>query len=219
MIDRKALWISILLVLAMIAANIWWLSRLPDWRHVPIEKMDHSTIIIPFFWTFLAPLVALFMIALIFAFNWKFGPEQTSPKEAVQSWGRLQSLALVFGVGMPALAYAYHIARTLGALQSVDRLTLSHFMLAVTGIFLMAYGNTLPKLPWLSKRSSPLDPWQWNQHRRFQGKLVFFFGLLVVMTAPVLPIKMAAPAGLGLSLAVIATSLWYRAKVKREPLP
>ena len=219
MIDRKALWISIFLVIAMTAAHIWWLSLLPDWRHVPIERVDNSRVIIPVFWTFGPPLLTLFTMALIFALNWKFGPEQTSPKEALQFWGRIQSLALVFVAGMMALAYAYNIARSLGALQSVDRVTLSHFILAAGGIFLMAYGNMLPKMPWLTERSRPLDPWQWNQHRRFQGRLFVVFGLLVAVAAPLLPPKMAAPAVLGLSLAAVATSFWHRAKVKREPSP
>ena len=218
MINRKALWITILLVLAMIAANIWRISLLPDWRHVPAVVAGNIRII-PVFWTFLPPLLVLFMMALILALNWKFGPEQTSPKEAVQSWWRRQSLALVFVAGMAALGQAFSTVHSLGALQSVDPPTFSHFGSAAAGIFMMAFGNMLPKMPWLTERFRPLDPWQWNQHRRFQGRLIFLFGLFIAVGAPLLPAKIAAPAVLGLSLAVMATSLWHRAKVRREPSP
>jgi hypothetical protein len=36
MIDRKALWIFIAVILAMTGATIWQLSLLPDWRHMPL---------------------------------------------------------------------------------------------------------------------------------------------------------------------------------------
>jgi hypothetical protein len=217
MINRKALWISILLVFAMIAANIWRLSLLPDWHHVPLEGPGSH--LVPVFWTFLPPLMALFAIAFFFAVNWKFGPEQASPKEAVQSWRRHQGLALVFGVGILALAQAFNIARSLGALQSVDRLTLGHVMMVATGIFLMIFGNSLPKIPWLTERFRPLDPWQWNQHRRFQGKLMFVLGLFIAAGMPLLPFKMVLPVMIGVTLTTVVVSLWHRAKVRREPSP
>jgi hypothetical protein len=42
MIDRKALWISLLLVVAMVVASLWRLSLLPDWRHVPLDGAANS---------------------------------------------------------------------------------------------------------------------------------------------------------------------------------
>lgn len=218
MIDRKALWISSLLILAMVAGNILQLSLLPDWRHVPVEGPGDSRTVPPF-WTFFAPVVALFLMAFIWAVNWKFGPGRTSPKEAVQSWRRHQSLALLFGVGMLALTKAYNIARSLGALQSVDRLTLARVIFVAGGIFLMVYGNMLPKMPWLTERFRPLDPWQWNRHRRFQGKLIFVVGLFMAVGMPLLPIKIVGLAGIGLSLMIVSVSLWHRAKVRRESSP
>jgi len=218
MIDRKALWISILLILAMVAANIWRLSLLPDWRHVPALVAGNMRIV-PVFWTFTPSLLALFLMVFFLAVGWKFGPERTSPEDAVQPWRRHQSLALLFAVGMVALAQAFTTARSVGALQSVDPLTFSHVVFVVAGIFMMAFGNSLPKMPWLMSRFRPLDSWQLNRHLRFQGKLVFVVGLFVAVGMPLLPIKMAGPAGVGLSLAIVATSLWHRAKVRREPLP
>ena len=150
MINRKALWISILLVMAMIAAALWRLSLLPDWHHMPFEGPGSR--LMPPFVLFVPPLAVLFMIALIFAANWKFGPEQTSPKEAVQSWWRYQSLALVFVAGMAALAQAFNIAHSLGTLQSIDRLTFAHVIFVLCGIFMMMFGNSLPKWPWLAER-------------------------------------------------------------------
>ena len=92
MIDRKTFWISILLIFAMVAAALWRLSLSSDWHHVPAEGPGNSRMIPPFM-LFVPPLGALFVMALILALNWRFGPEQTSPKEAVESWWRRQSLA------------------------------------------------------------------------------------------------------------------------------
>ena len=215
MIDRKALWITILLVFAMIAANIWRLSLLPDWRHVPAEVAGNMRII-PVFWTFLPPLLVLFMMGMFFALNWKFGPTEASPKEAMQSWRRHQGLALVFVAGMAALAQAFSLARSLGALQSVDRLTFSHVIFVAAGIFMMVFGNMLPKMPWLTERFRPLDPWQWNRHRRFQGKLFVVLGLFYAVGMPLLPFKIIVPLAFGLPLMIVSVSLWHRAKVRRE---
>ena len=213
MIDRKALWITILLVFAMIAANMWRLSLLPDWRHVPAEVAGNIRII-PVFWTFSPPLLVLFMMGMFFAVSWKFGPKETSPKEAMQSWRRQLGLALVFVAGIVTLGQAFGLAHGLGALQSVNQLTFSHVISVATGIFLMVFGNILPKMPSLTERC--LDPWQWNRHRRFQGKLIFVVGLFFAAGMPLLPFKMAVPASFGLSLMIVSLSLWYRAKVKRE---
>ena len=45
MIDRKALWIFIAVILAMTGATIWQLSLLPDWRDMPLGGPgSHNTV-------------------------------------------------------------------------------------------------------------------------------------------------------------------------------
>jgi hypothetical protein len=215
MINRKAFWITILLVLAMIAANIWRASLLPDWRHVPAEVAGNIRVI-PVFWTFLPPLEVLFMMGMFFALGWFI---RSAPEEAAQAWRLYQGRALVFVAGIATLAQAYSLAHSLGALQSVDPPTFRHVIFVAAGIFMMVAGNILPKMPWLTTRFRPLDPWQWNQHLRFAGKLTFAFGLFYAVGMPLLPFKIVVPLGIGLPLTIMAASFWHRAKVRREPSP
>jgi hypothetical protein len=216
MIDRRALWISLLVLVAMIAADFWRLSLLPDWHHVPAEGSGNSHTF-PVFMLFLPALALLFTMGLLFTRKWL----RSGSEEAMQPWRRWYGLMLLFNTAITALAQAFTLARSLGALQSINRLTLSHSMFVVTGIFLMLIGNMLPKMPWLSARfrHSQLDPWQWNRHLRFAGKVAVAFGLFLAVVMPLLPLNMIRPAALGLTLAVVAVNYWHKAKVKREPSP
>jgi len=216
MIDRKALWISLLLVFAMIAADFWRLSLLPDWRHMPVNGPGDSHTINGLF-VFRVPLILLFMMFFFFARKWFV----SGPEESVEPWRRWGGLMVVFNAVMMALLQAFVLARSLGALQSIDRLTLSHVVFVAAGVFMMVFGNALPKMPWLSARFRPfqLDHWQWNQHLRFGGKLTVVIGLFFAVGMPLLPVKMVLPASISLALTTIAVNHWHRAKVKREPSP
>lgn len=214
MIDRKALWISLFLVCAMIAAILWRLSLLPDWHHVPADGPGGSRTI-PVFMIFAGPLAVLFSVAVLYVRKWL----RSGPEEAMQHWRRSNGLILMFNAVMMALMQAFILARSLGALQSVDRLAVSHAAFLVSGIFLMVAGNALPKAPWLSMRFRPLDPWQWNRHLRFGGKLMVGMGLFMAVGMPLLPEKMVPPVTIGLMLTMLAAGFWHRAWVKREPSP
>lgn len=216
MIDRKALWISFLVLIAMIAADFWRLSLLPDWHHVPVEGPGNSHTM-PVLMLFVPVLGLLFTMGVLFSRKWL----RSGPEEAVQPWRRYYGLALLFNTAIMASAEAFNLARSLGALQSVSRITLAHVIFVVGGIFMMVVGNMLPKMPWLSARfrSAQLNPWQWNRQLRFGGKITVVFGLFLAVGLPLLPVKMALPTILGLSLTIMAVNYWHRAKVKREPSP
>jgi hypothetical protein len=215
MINRRALWISVLVLIGMIAADFWRLSLLSDWTHVPLEGPGSRSISV--FWTFVPPLAVLTTMGTFFAQKWL----RSGPEEAVQPWGRFYGVMLLFNAAMAASAEAFNLARSLGALQSIDRLTLVHVIFVMTGMVVMLVGNMMPKMPRLSARFRrfQLDPWQWNQHLRFNGKVTVLFGLFIAVGMPLLPFKMILPAMFGLTMAVIAVNHWHRAKVKREPWP
>jgi hypothetical protein len=217
MINRRALWISFLVLVAMIVADFWRLSLLQDWHHVPAGGTGNSHTF-PVFMLFTPVLALLFTMGILSAVKWFFW---SGPEEALQSWRCWYGLMLLFNTVITASAQAFTIARSLGVLQSVDRLTFTHVVLVVTGIFMMLVGNMLPKMPWLSARFRriQLDPWQWNRHLRFAGKLMVVFGLFIAVGMPLIPVKMSSPAAFGLALVVIAVNHWHRAKVKREPSP
>jgi hypothetical protein len=65
---------------------------------------------------------------------------------------------LLFNTVMAASAQAFTLARSLGALRSVDQLTFSHVAFVVTGIFMMLVGNMPPKMPWLAQHFRPHGP-------------------------------------------------------------
>ena len=83
MIDRKALRISVLLILAMIAATLWCLSLLPDWSHFPLNGPGDATSR-PSIWLFVSPGCLLFVMAVLFARKWF----ATGSEDAVAPWRR-----------------------------------------------------------------------------------------------------------------------------------
>jgi uncharacterized membrane protein len=214
MINRRALWISLLVLFAMIAADVWRLSLLPDWHHIPAEGPgnSHTVPVLAFFTPVLA---VLFTMAVLFSRKWL----RSGPEEAMQPWRRWYGLMLLFNTAIAASAQAFNLARSMGALQSINRIALSHGIMVVGGIFMILVGNMLPKMPWLLARFRPLDQWQWNRHLRFGGKVTVIFGVFIALILPLLPVKMVLPATLGLALAVTAVNYWHRAKVRREPSP
>jgi len=216
MINRRALWISLLVLFAMIAAVFWRLSLLPDWHHVPAEGPGSSDTI-PLIVLFAPSLALLFTMGMLFTRKWL----RSGSEEALQSWRRWYGLFLLFNTVITASAQAFTLARSLGGLQSVDRLILAHVIMVLTGIFMILVGNMLPKMPWLSARfrHAQLDPWQWNRHLRFGGKLAVVYGVLIAVGMPLLPVRMFSPATVGLVLVALAVNHWHRAKVKREPSP
>jgi len=214
MIDRKALWISLLVLTAMIAADFWRLSLLPDWHYFPAEGPGNSQTV-PVFMLFVPALALLFTMGLLLTRKWL----TSGPEEAVQPWRRWFGLMLLFSTAIAASAEAFNLARSMGALQSINRLTLAHGVMVVGGIFMMFVGNLLSKMPFLTARFRPLDPWQWNRHLRFAAKVVVVFGLFLAVGFPLLPLKLVRPAALGLALTVLAVNYWHRAKVKRESSP
>jgi hypothetical protein len=214
MIDRRALSISLLVLFAMIAADFWRLSLLPNWHHVPTDGPG-NTHTFPMFSLFAPALALFFTIGLVSVRKWL----RSGSEDALQPWRRWYGLLLLFNTVIAALAQAFVLARSLGALQSVDRQALSRVMMVAAGVFVMVFGNTLPKMPFLTARFGPLDPWQWNRHLRFAGKIAVFLGLFLAVIMPQLSLKMVLPATVSLALAGMAANYWHRSKVKREPSP
>lgn len=213
MIDRKALWISLLVLAAMIVADLWRLSLLPDWHHFPANGPGSHAI--PAVMLFTPVLAILFTLGLIFTRRWL----RSGSVDAVQSWGRWYGHMLLFNTAAAACAQTFTLARSLGALRSVNPLTFLHFYMVATGVFLILVGNMLPKMPWLLARSHPLDPWQWKRHLRFGGRIMVGFGVFIALAMPLLPVQTVVPVMLGMAITILAANYWYRARVRRQPTP
>ena len=213
MIDRRALWISLFILFAMIAGDFWRLGQLPDWHYIPADGPGNS-LTIPVLVLFTPVLALLFVMGTIFSRTWL----RSGPKEAVQSWQGWYGRLLLFGTVIMAVAQVFVVARSLGLLQSVDRPTFARLIAVVAGIFMIMRGNMTPKMPWLSMRFRPLDPWQWNRYQRFGGKLAVASGLFMAVGLPLLPIQMLAPTGLGMTLVILVLSYWYPRQAETRTL-
>jgi len=148
----------------------------------------------------------------------------TGTADAVRPWRRWSTLFITAFCLADGLFVAVILARSLGYGLAMDRLIISRIFMVVTGIMLMAAGNVVPKLPWLSVsiRWLQLDPWQQNRNLRFSGKLIVGMGLFFVIFGvfqSLLPQSVWRPMMWSLGPAVITASLLYRAKLKREPSP
>ncbi|HEY4077592.1 MAG TPA: hypothetical protein VGM26_11760 [Rhizomicrobium sp.] len=214
MIDRKGLWILILLFLAMTAAAVWRLSLLPDWTHMPMVTPQgpriRSGLVL-----FVPPLSLLFMIAVLAAQKWLV----SGPDEALATWYRRSKLLPMAAGMLLALMEGFIICRSLGHGFGLNPETLARIMMAVAGTLVIMQGNVLPKLPWLSARWRlfRLDPWQSARSRRFSGRITVAFGLAMVIAAVLLPPRATTPILLILTLAFYGAIIWYFVRLKREP--
>ena len=217
MIDRKTLWILLLLCLAMTAAAVWRLSLVPDWHHVvfvtPKGPVTRNGLVL-----FGPPLCMVFLIAAQFGWKWL----TPGSDDARAAWYRSTKLfPIAFGVLM-TLAQAFNISRSLGHDFSLDGQNFSRFILVSGGILTVIQGNLLPKLPRLSQRFAlfNLDPWQSARSRRFKGWITVALGLTMIISALLLPLRAISPAiFLPLILAFYAALIWYFVRLKRDPSP
>ena len=77
---------------------------------------------------------------------------------------------------------------------------------------LTTYGNSIPKLPRVSKRIAAfnLDPWQSARSRRLAGRLTVAFGLFQVIAAVLLPVRAITPVIMVLCLVYLRRDLLAR---------
>lgn len=214
MIDRKGLWILILLCLTMAAAAVWRLSLLPDWHHMPMMTpkglVTKNGLVL-----FAPPLSLLFMLIAAFATKWLV----TGPDEAIEARQRHSRLILL-GTGMlVALAQTFIIGRSLGHGFGLNPEILARAMLMASAIMLTTYGNSIPKLPRVSKRIAAfnLDPWQSARSRRLAGRLTVALGLFQIIAAMLLPVRAITPIVMVLCLAYLGAISWHVFWLKREP--
>ena len=216
MIDRKSLWILILLGLAMTAAAVWRLSLLADWHHMPMLT-PKGLVVKNGLMLFVPPLSLLFMLAVAFATKWLV----TGPDQAIQARQRHSRLILLGTGVLTAFAQAFIIGRSLGHSFGLNPELFARAVLTVSAIMLTTYGNNIPKLPSVSKRIAAfnLDPWQSARSRRLAGRLTVAFGLFQVITAVLLPVRAITPIIMVLCLVYLGAIFSHVFLLKREPSP
>jgi len=221
MIDRKALWFAITVIIAMVGSTVWRLSLLPDWHMMPLDGPNgthraNSLII------FSQPLALTVATVNMYGRKWVLG-DGTEAETPWRRWGTM------FVVGFAVLLgsmQAFILASSLGYV-TMDWAVASRAAIAATGLLLMVAGNAFPKLPWVPARLRllQLDPWQQKRHVRFSGKLLVALGLYLVLIAIALPLFKLLPRGMAYAVILIpavmmaAAKYWHIAKLKREPAP
>jgi hypothetical protein len=214
-IDRKALRVCSLVFLAMMAATLWRLSLPSDWSGLPPNGPGSSQTFNSF-WLLVTPLGLLLVIVVLASRKWLVA----GPDENVHSWQHWNGMLLVPFAAIAALQQTFAIVHSLGLAAGVERMAVTHGMQVLTGGLLVMLGNAMPKMPWLSVRLKALhlEPWQWTRHMRLMGKLVVFLGVFSAIGTFLLPPDWFRTVQCSMALAVVATSILYRIKLRREPL-
>jgi hypothetical protein len=209
MIDRKALWIFIAIILAMTGATIWQLSLLPDWRHMPLGVPgSHNTV--SGLILFAAPAsLLLFMVS-------PFIQWLALPKEALPSLRRWSGKWIVSTSVFMALLQAFVLTRSLG-LVSPSNLGMARGGSVMIGVMFMIIGNIAPKMPVPPQRSSfQPDPWKVSRMLRFGGKLFVGLGLAFVLGGILFPLEYWESVFGSLMLTALAAGFWYSIKLQHE---
>jgi len=209
MIDRKALWIFIAVILAMTGATIWQLSLLPDWRHMPLGGPgSHNTV--SGLVLFAAPASVLLCWVSPFI-QWLASPKETLPSLRRWSGKWIVSMSVFM-----ALLQAFVLTRSLG-LVSPSNLGMARGGSVMIGILFMIIGNIAPKTPVPPQRNSfQLDPWKVSRMFRFGGKLFVGLGLAFVLGGILLPLEYWGPAFASIMLAALAAGIWYSIELRHE---
>jgi hypothetical protein len=221
MIDRKALWISGLIILAMTAAAFWRLSLPPDLTQVIVRSPAYPHAprhtIQGLLGLFGLPLSLIFLTAVLYARKWFV----SGPADALRPWQSWSAIMLIPFTVLLGLMQAIRIAQSLGVGIALDRQAIARTYIVATGGLLTVLGNALPKMPPLSVRSPffRLGPWQETQQLRFMGRLIVAVGLADIVSGALLPIKLTGLLLAGLGLAGLIAGIWHRMKLKRGPTP
>ena len=209
MIDRKALWIFIAVILAMTGATIWQLSLLPDWRHMPLGGPgSHHT----------ASGLVLFAAPASLLLFWvsPFIQWLTLPKETLPSLRRWSGKWIVSTSVFMALLQAFVLTRSLG-LVSPSNLGMARGGSVMIGVMFMIFGNIAPKVPVPPQRNSfQLDSWKVSRMLRFGGKLFVGLGLAFVLGGILFPLEYWESVFGSLMLTALAAGVWYSIKLRHE---
>jgi len=209
MIDRKALWIFIAVILAMTGATIWQLSLLPDWRHMPLGGPgSHNTV--SGLVLFAAP-ASLLLFWLSPFIQWLALPKETLP--SLRRWsGKWIVSTSVF----MALLQAFVLTRSLGLVSS-SNLGMARGGSVMIGVMFMMIGNIAPKMPVPPQRNSfQPDSWKVSRMLRFGGKLFVGLGLAFVLGGILFPLEYWESVFGSLMLTALAAGIWYSIKLRHE---
>jgi hypothetical protein len=212
MIDRKAYWISGVLVVAMLTATIWRIALLPDWTQIPSFGSGRIAVLL----LFCAPLCVIYVVGQLAFTGWI----SKGSKDVKQSWMRWGSSSLIaYSLICTALQFVV-LARSLGMAKTLNPETIVRTVFVLVGALLVVMGNQIPKLPWLEARIGilRLDSTQGAKCLRFGGWVVVVMGIGVAIGGSLLPLQLITLFFLSLFLGGLATTILLRTQLKRKQI-
>jgi hypothetical protein len=155
MINRKAFWISGVLVALMLAAALWRVTQLADWTQLPHRGASGAPLwLTSSAWLLVAP--GAIVVASIALLTMRMGMVD-APGETLRPWKKWGGSYLIAYSAIMASLQAFIIAGTLGLLGPISPVLFFRGIIVVFGLLLIVTSNGLSKLPWLPSRFALVD--------------------------------------------------------------
>jgi hypothetical protein len=193
MLDRRAILTVLALVLVMLACAIGLVGHMAHWSARP----------------FVFPACVIFVVAVL---QWRLAHAE-GDLSAWTKWGGFVA------VSYAALCTAFLLMRVMMVLKvtPLPTLTLLRVFFALYGVQMLILGNWIAKLPplrmWRPAGLS-LDMAGEAAMLRFGGWMFVAYGLVVIISAIVIPMSLIAPLILAMALALLIVGLIRRRQLR-----
>jgi hypothetical protein len=213
MINRTATAFCAASILAMLAATTWRIAISPDWVYGP-----HGAPLSPrhLLGLFTCPACAAFVGGVLLARTLLI----QATMDAARQWKQWGSHVLIGYAVICTLFHFYLFTRSLGIAGPFSPMAIARAAFVLAGSFLILVCNQMPKLPWLQSRYQvlPLDPARGARLMSFAGRLLVLTGLVVVVGAFVMPLRLMAPLIFSMSTASFIVVIVRKFQLRREDM-
>jgi hypothetical protein len=209
MINPTAVAVSTALILAMLAATTWRIAIPPDWAYGP-----HGASLPHLLAFFICPACVAFVGGVLLART--LLAEATM--DAAMQWKQWGSHVLIGYAAICTLFHFYLLTRSLGITGPFSPAVITRAGFVVVASFLILVSNQIPKLPWLPLRYQILDPARGAQLMRLAGQLLVLIGLVIVVGAFAMPLRVMAPLVVSMSTALFIVMIVRRFQLRREEM-
>jgi hypothetical protein len=198
MLDRKAKLILPVLILVMLGGALWRVAHAAHWSLAPF--------VIP---------VSMIIVAGAFALQERW---VVASADALAAWKKWNSFFLIGCAAILTVFQMLPVFRRLGIPLPSSEL-LFRLLVAGYGLVVVLTGNREPKLPSLERRwPSVMSLGKAGQIAMFRiaGWLLVAFGLITIVSALLLPLRLIAPMMGSMALAMLAAVLVKRRQLRLQ---
>lgn len=208
MINRSAVAIATALIFAMLAATAWRIAVPPDWAYGPYGTPLPPDLLA----FFICPACVAFVGGVLLA---KTLLTEVTMDAAIQ-WKRWGNRVLIGYAVICTLFHFFILARSLEIAGPFSPAVIIRAGFVVGGSFLILASNQMPKLPWLPFRYQILDPARGAQLMRFAGQLLVLIGIVIVVGAFAMPLRMMEQLVVSMTTASFIVMIVRRFQLRRE---